>query len=191
MFGKRKIEVLEAQVQSLIDAESKHHAAINALTYRDRARFEQENARVRRTAEITGKLLKRIERCEKFIPASYAVEEHTGLESATFFVVVKNHPILGRAKSQKFPTKGCAEKALKDHFQLLEFTYEMRDKDPLDYLDVAMPPVYSDVAKSQSDVRRGQDLFNSYGNMGGVLGAGVGTPVGGLGAYSPNPVRRG
>jgi hypothetical protein len=69
----------------------------------------------------------------RFIPASYEVEEITRQKfnkSIGQFVpelevigwtVVKNHPILGKSVSQPFPTKGCAEKALKEHFDLLQF----------------------------------------------------------------------
>ena len=57
--------------------------------------------------------------CEQFIPASFTVEQHLPTDG---WQVVKTHPILGKAFSQLFPTKGCAQKCLDEHFNQLQFT---------------------------------------------------------------------
>ena len=68
----------------------------------------------------------RLDKCEKFIPATYSVAEVAPClgqpQFEPFWVVKKIHPILGTGRSQKFPTKGCAQKALDEHFDILNFT---------------------------------------------------------------------
>lgn len=91
-------------------------------THEEVARFFDVMDRSKREQDYKiAQLNSRLELAIAYIPASYEVEEHKGLDSVHYWMVVKNHPILGCFESQKFPTKGCAEKSLKDHFNLLEF----------------------------------------------------------------------
>lgn len=87
--------------------------------YSVETRLNNLEQRANQMAQFENQFRQRMNLCEQYIPSSYEVTE---LEYAKCWIVVKEHPILGTFHSQQFPSKGCAQKSLDDHFKLLQFS---------------------------------------------------------------------